>query len=248
MRAASDVAGDANVVGLVGQDEARRAIADEQAPQNFRVGRAAADDAMRAELKNVARASDGDCIRLWRERPLLEDVSRLAEDDLVDLVGREAGDLDRRVGQDQLLKLDLELFEIPLPFLSQAIDRKAQDTLLVFAEMIDAHAREPAKAEQPRRLDPDRPVDNYVVLADNHGNAKAKPADRVGDLTDMSSVELTNRAPGQAQVLKSQVVEQKSRQRIVSHSAWLGACRDDPRHPLTAVTALGPELISERAL
>ena len=69
---------------------------------------------MRPELENVANAGDGDGVGLGRERPLLDRVVGFAENDLVDLVEGEAGDLDRRVGQDQLLELDLQLVEVPL--------------------------------------------------------------------------------------------------------------------------------------
>ena len=75
----------------------------------LRLGRAAADNAVRPERKNIARAGDGDSVRLGRERPPLEGVVRFAKDDLVDLVQGEARDVDRRVGQDQLLELNLQL-------------------------------------------------------------------------------------------------------------------------------------------
>ena len=111
---------------------------------------------MRAELENVARASDGDCVRLGRERPVLEDFP-LSPRTIWSISSGAKPEIS--IGASvriKLLELDLELFEIPLPFLGQAIDRKAQHTLLVLAQMIDAHARDTAKAKEPRRLDPDR--------------------------------------------------------------------------------------------
>jgi hypothetical protein len=50
---------------------------------------------------------------------LLDAVVMVAKDDLVDLVGRESSDLDRRVGQNQLLELDFELIEIPPSLLAE---------------------------------------------------------------------------------------------------------------------------------
>jgi hypothetical protein len=80
-----------------------------------------------------AITSDGDCVSLGRERTLLNAVVRFAEDDLVDLVQGEAGDLDRSVGQDQLLELNLQLVEVPLAFLPKAIGGEAQHALVLLA-------------------------------------------------------------------------------------------------------------------
>ena len=93
-------------------------------PQCLRFSRAAADDPVRAAVKNVANAGDSDCVCLRRERPLFDRVVDLAEDDVVDLVECEAGGLDRRVGHAQLLELDLELVKVPLAFLPEAVDGK----------------------------------------------------------------------------------------------------------------------------
>ena len=76
---------------------------------------------MRPERKNIPRAGDGDSISLGCERPLLNRVVAIAEDDLVDLVESEAGDLDRSVGQDQLLELNLQFVKVPLALLAKAI-------------------------------------------------------------------------------------------------------------------------------
>jgi hypothetical protein len=73
---------------------------------------------------------------------------------VVDLVKREAGDLDRRVGEDQLLELDLKLVQVPLALLAKAIDGEAENALLGLAKMLDPNARVAAEAELPSRLDP----------------------------------------------------------------------------------------------
>ena len=78
----------------------------------------------------------------------------VVENDVVDLVEREAGDLDRRIGEDQLLELDLELVQVPLALLAKAIDGEAENALFDLAQVLDAHAWDAAKAELPSRFDP----------------------------------------------------------------------------------------------
>ena len=69
---------------------------------------------MGAKLERVAGMGDRDCAGRWRQWALLD--SLVVKDDLINLLEFESGDLDRRAGQDQLLELDLELIEVPLPF------------------------------------------------------------------------------------------------------------------------------------
>ena len=66
---------------------------------------------------------------------------------MVDLGGREPGDLYRRVQQDQFLKLNLQRIEIPLPLFGEAVDGKPQDTLFVWIQMLNAHARDSIEAQ-----------------------------------------------------------------------------------------------------
>jgi len=154
MSAAGYVTGDRDVVGLVGQDQPCERIAFHQPAQCPIFSSAAADDPVRAEVKNVAHARDGDCASHRRERPRFDRVIDLAEDDVVDLVECEAGGLDRRVGHDQLLELDLELLEVPLALLPEAVDGEAQYALLSVAQVLDPQARDAAETELPSRLDP----------------------------------------------------------------------------------------------
>lgn len=102
---------------------------------------------MRPEVKDVAYASDRNCAGLGRERPLFDRLVTLAENNVVDLVERKAGDLDRRVGEDQLLELDLQLVQVPLTLFAEAIDGEAENALLGLAKMLDPHARDAAEAE-----------------------------------------------------------------------------------------------------
>src|SRR5579872_3635655 len=120
---------------------------------------------MRPEVKGVAYPGDRNCARLGRERPLFDRIVTLAENNVVDLVEREAGDLDRRVGEDQLLELDLELVQVPLTLLPKAIDGETQNALLGLAKMLDPDARDAAEAELPSRLDPNSAIDDGVVPA-----------------------------------------------------------------------------------
>jgi hypothetical protein len=71
-------------IGLVGQDETGGGIAFQQSSQNRRIGRVAAHDPMRTELENIAHPGDRSC-GVGLERPLLEPLSGVAENDMVDL-------------------------------------------------------------------------------------------------------------------------------------------------------------------
>ncbi len=113
-----------------------------------------------------------DGVSLGRERTLLDCVSGVAKDDLVDLVGSEAGDLDRCVVEDQLFELDLERVEVPLAFFAETIGGEAHDVLHLLAQVFHPDARHAAEAEEPRRLDPHGAVEDEIVLADE-GSAHA---------------------------------------------------------------------------
>ena len=90
------------------------------------IARVAADDAVRAEPKHVAKTSDCGRAALPARAAPARRTSALAEHDLIDFVEGEAGDLDRRVGEDQLLELDLELRRGPTRPSRQPIDGKPQ--------------------------------------------------------------------------------------------------------------------------
>src|SRR5271166_1945376 len=105
--AAGHMPGDRDVVRFVGQDEAGGRIALHQPPERLGIGGAAASETVRPELENVAEASDCDRTSFWLERTLLHRVPGVAEYDLVDLVGGEAGDLNWSIAEDQLFELDL---------------------------------------------------------------------------------------------------------------------------------------------
>ena len=72
----------------------------------------------------------------------------------IDLVECEARGLDRRVGHDQLLELDLELVEVPLAVLPEAVDGEAQYALFSLAQVLDPHAW--GQATEDARIRPQR--------------------------------------------------------------------------------------------
>ena len=78
------VTGDLHVIGLVGQDETGGSIAFQQSSKNRRIGRVATHDTMRTELENIADPGDRSC-GVGLERPLLQPLSGVAENDMVDL-------------------------------------------------------------------------------------------------------------------------------------------------------------------
>src|SRR6266542_6971001 len=95
---------------------------------------------MRTELEEVAGAGDRDRAFIRPERPLLDRLRLIRDDDLIDLVQREARDLDRRFFNDQLLEFNPQLVEIPIAFFRQPVDGEAQDALLLLVQMADLNA------------------------------------------------------------------------------------------------------------
>jgi hypothetical protein len=91
---------DRNIVRFIRQDKAGGRIALHQPAERFGNGRVAAHEAVRSQRKNVTKAGNGDSIAFGLERAELHSLGRVAEDDLVDLVEREASDLNPGVGQD----------------------------------------------------------------------------------------------------------------------------------------------------
>ena len=76
---------------------------------------------MRTELEDIA--NPGDRIGwTWLERPLLQPLGGVTENDMIDFGRGEPGDLYWRVQQDQFFKLNLQRIEIPLSFFGEAVD------------------------------------------------------------------------------------------------------------------------------
>ena len=108
MTALGHVAYDRNVVGLVSQNEPGNFPLSHDAAQSFRISSVGACEPMRPQLKDIAELRDRRRERIGFQGALLKPVSAVAQDDLVDLIKGEARDLDRSIGQDQLLELDFE--------------------------------------------------------------------------------------------------------------------------------------------
>ena len=73
---------------------------------------------MATQLEYIALSDDRD--RTWTrlKGADLDAAEIVVKQDVLHFVLREAGDLDRRVGQDQFLEFELQLAEIPLAFLT----------------------------------------------------------------------------------------------------------------------------------
>jgi hypothetical protein len=109
MCASRHIASDRDIIRLIGQNEPGRRFPIHQASQDRRVGSVAAQNAMLTEAKYIAEARERDSVGLGSKRTLFNLFYVIAKDDLVDLLECEAGDLDRRLGEDEFLEFDFEL-------------------------------------------------------------------------------------------------------------------------------------------
>jgi hypothetical protein len=205
-------------VRFVGQDQTSSRVAPYHLAEGLRISCAAANDPVGPEVKNIANAGNGDCAGVGRDRPLLDRFVSRVENDVIDLVEREAGDLDRRIGEDQLLELDLQLVQVPLALLAKAIDGDAENALFDLAQVLDAHAWDAAKAELPSRMNPNGAINDCFVLANEDRRAEAEGADRACHLMDMGRVELANHARRQSQLFERDVHKVEVGQRVVTRS------------------------------
>jgi hypothetical protein len=174
---------------------------------------------VRPKRKNIAQADDGDRIGLGREGALLYRLVTFAKDDLVDFIQREASDLDRGVGQDQLLELYSEFVEVPLARFTEPVDGETQDALVLLVQILNPNAWRAAEAELPRRLNADGPVEDEVVFADQDRRAEAEHTDRIGDLTHMRGVELADLARRDSQIFERNERQVERRQQVVARRA-----------------------------
>ena len=145
MVATRDMPGDLHVIGLVGQDETGGRVAFQQSSEDRGVGRVAANNTMRTELEPIANPGDRNGW-IWVERPLLQSLGGVAENDVANLCWRETCDFDRRIDHDQSFELDFQRVEVPLTFFRETIDGKSEHPLLVLAQVLNADARDPIKS------------------------------------------------------------------------------------------------------
>jgi hypothetical protein len=103
-----------------------RNIGSHQPVDEIGIGSVPADHAMGAEQEQVADPCDGrghrKCRRIGSFGPSL--VS--ADDDVIDLVGTEPGNFDRRVGDDEFLEFSLQLANVPGALFAQPVDRQSK--------------------------------------------------------------------------------------------------------------------------
>ena len=70
-------------------------------------------------------------------------------------------------------ELDLQRVEVPFALFREAVDREPQHALLFRAQVSDADARNPVKAQLLGGFAADFAVDNLVVATHEERNAKA---------------------------------------------------------------------------
>ena len=74
---------------------------------------------------------------------------------------------------DQLVELDLQRVEVPLALFRETIDREPKHALFFRAQVSDADARKPIKAQLLGGFVADFAVDDLVVATHKERNAKA---------------------------------------------------------------------------
>jgi hypothetical protein len=216
MRAAGDVARDFHIIGLVGQNEPGREIASQQAREHRRIGRIAADEPVRTELKQVAQTSDRNSARGRDQRSLFNSLGLFADENLINLVQPEAGDFDRRIGEDQFLELEFELIEIPLTFLAKPVHGEPQQALFLGGQMVDAHAGHTLQAQQLTSLKPNLAVDYDIVYAKQDRNTEPQRADCRGDFAHMGGIKLAEFAHRRAKLGERDIDDLQRWQNVVA--------------------------------
>ena len=180
------------------------------------------------------------------KRPLLQPLSGVAKNDMVDFGRREPSDFDRRVEQDQFFKLDLQRVEVPLALFRETIDREPEHALFFQAQVSDADARKPIKAQLLGGFVADFAVDDLVVATHKERNAKAQGADRRSNLPNMSGIKFADFSRRKAEALRAEY--RKAPVGAGCHCAAGGRSKPWPVAPLlvTAVTALFAQLVGKR--
>jgi hypothetical protein len=162
----------------------------------------------------MAKTRDRDKFGLGRKRSLFGPFF-ITEDDLIDLIERDAGDLDRRVSEDQFLEFDFKLAKIPLAFFAQPIKGKAQRPLFHIRQLIDPDAGHGGKTQGLCRLDPDFPIKDKIVLADKDGSTEPQFADRAHEFPNMSRSARADFTRRKLQIVKSNAYEFEPGQWVV---------------------------------
>ncbi len=145
-------------------------LAVEQASRGFEVGRVAADQAMRADLPEVADPRDG-----WAVGKCRHNVGRVGfppslDKQHVDLGHFEACDrnVEVKIERRQMLQLDSEDLAIPAGLLGEFVVGKDVSALLSVAKMLKTQARHGIKPELLRGFDAAVAGDNGSGLVDEY--------------------------------------------------------------------------------
>jgi hypothetical protein len=110
---------DRDIEGLVGEYHPRD-IRPDQPFDEGGISGVPADQAMRAEQELITCLCG--CREISQRSEIANIIPIFADDDLVDLVGTEAGNLDWRVGNDQLREFCLQFANVPEALFYQGID------------------------------------------------------------------------------------------------------------------------------
>ena len=118
---------------------------------------------MRAEPVKIAEPGHGFRAGLGRGRGAFDAVLRIERENLIDLVGRETADFNRRVDENELVELQPQRLEVPFALLRQPVDRQPEKPPFAVVEMTDPDAGQAIEAEKPYTLDDGLAVDNFVI-------------------------------------------------------------------------------------
>ena len=184
------VAADRHVVGRIGEDGVRQPAAREQRRVAGRLEGVAAEQAVRAELPEVAgpRHRRARFAGDLRDLVLVPGAVRrrvTVEQEEVDLGGLEAGELDLEAELDELVEGAPEGVAVPAGLLGQAVLGDGEGAALRRAQAGQPQGRHPRQAEPERRLLAGVAGEDGVRLVDQDRDGEAELGDRPGQLVDL---------------------------------------------------------------
>jgi hypothetical protein len=95
---------------------------------------------VRAEPVKVADAGHGFRAGLRRQRGAFDAIVRIERENMIDLVGCETADFNRRVNENELVELQPQRLEVPFAILRQPVDRQPEKPPFALVEMTDPNA------------------------------------------------------------------------------------------------------------
>ena len=106
------------------------------------LGGVATSDPMFAKTKDVTFPCNRDGAGRGRKRPFFVRRRIVAKQNLINLGSAETRNLDRRLFDNELLKLDLEILKVPAALFRQPIGGKAKKALLAAGKMLELECME----------------------------------------------------------------------------------------------------------